>query len=135
MVQIRVAAAIALLAGSVACADGGGDKGPARVVPVRATDSLRFEPAALSVRAGERITFEVHNAGSGDHELVVGDEAFHAEHAKGASEGHHGDDGVRVAPGNTERFTYRFREPGTLIYACHIDRHYAAGMKGTVSVG
>jgi plastocyanin len=34
----------------------------------------------------------------------------------------------------TEELGYTFDEPGELLIGCHVDRHYDAGMRGTIVV-
>ena len=45
-----------------------------------------------------------------------------------------GEAAVEVAPGETATLVYTFDEPGTLLIGCHVPGHYAAGMKGTITV-
>jgi uncharacterized cupredoxin-like copper-binding protein len=42
--------------------------------------------------------------------------------------------GVALPPGRTATLTYTFHAPGTLMYGCHVDHHYEAGMEGTIHV-
>ncbi len=41
---------------------------------------------------------------------------------------------VDVPPGQTVTLVYTFDQPGTLLYGCHVPGHYAAGMRGTITV-
>ncbi len=41
---------------------------------------MRIEPAAITVRLGEPVTFVVTNVGVIDHEFYLGDEAAQVEH-------------------------------------------------------
>jgi uncharacterized cupredoxin-like copper-binding protein len=99
---------------------------------------MRFSPADLTVAVGETVAFEVANTGQAEHELVIGDEAVQAEHElEMAGEEGHGEESsyaVSVPPGETRVLVYRFDEPGELLYGCHEPGHYAAGMKGTITV-
>ena len=112
---------------------------PARTVKVTATDRLRFQPAALSIKAGETVAFTVTNSGKLVHEFVVGDQAFQDQHEQemAGMTMPMGDDadGIGLPAGATKTLTYTFRQPGTLFYACHVAGHYKAGMKGTITVG
>lgn len=139
----RIASSIAATAavGSliVGCASGATaspSDGP-RVIGVRMTDDLRFEPAEFSVEAGETVRFEVTNAGGAVHEFLIGDEAaqerFEMEMAEGGME-HETDAGVSVQPGETEAFEYTFTEAGELLAGCHEPGHYDGGMVATISV-
>jgi len=41
---------------------------------------------------------------------------------------------VQIPAGQTATLVYTFSKPGTLIYGCHVSGHYAAGMRGTITV-
>ena len=124
-----------------ACAPSGGGASPTdqepRTVQVQMTDELRFEPAELSVQAGETVRFEVTNAGATVHEFLIGDEAaqegFEME-MSGSAMPHASDAGVSVEPGETESFEYTFGEAGQLLAGCHEPGHYAGGMVATITV-
>lgn len=47
----------------------------AQTIEVKLTDALRMEPAEMTVKAGQPVTFMVTNSGAIDHELYLGDEA------------------------------------------------------------
>ena len=119
---------------------------PVRVVM---NDRFRYRPAAIMVRAGRRVTFDVTNAGKLPHEFILGDRATQLDHERqmqGGSPagGHaHGPSGhatpgaggaLTVPPGQTRRITWTFDEPGIVLYGCHVLGHWAAGMKGTIVV-
>jgi uncharacterized cupredoxin-like copper-binding protein len=111
---------------------------PDRTIAVKATDKLRFQPAAVQVRAGETVAFRVTNVGKLMHELVIGDQPFQAEHEQemqqmGGKMMGDDADGVTVAPGQTKTLVYTFHQAGTLLFACHVTGHYQAGMRGTVT--
>jgi len=112
--------------------------GAARAVKVTANDQLRFQPATLSVKAGETVAFTVTSPGKVAHEFVIGDQAFQDEHEKemAGQTMPMGDDasGVGLSAGATKTLTYTFRQPGALQFACHMAGHYKAGMKGTITV-
>ncbi len=106
------------------------------------TDQLRFEPAALTVRAGETVQFQVTNSGALDHEFVLGDEHMQMQHeqemrGQGGMPGmqHGASSAVDVPPGQTRTLTFTFpATSGTYLYGCHVSGHYAAGMRGTVTI-
>ena len=107
---------------------------------ITASDALSFDPSSLSVRAGETVAFRITNTGKIDHEFVIGDAAFQAEHDKemqsggmSSMSGSEGDE-ISLAPGETRIVTYRFDDPGQFLYGCHVPGHYAAGMKGVITV-
>ena len=110
-----------------------------RAVRVRATDELAFEPAVVEVRAGEVITFEVENTGKLPHDFTLGDEDAQEEHARemeemGADMAHTDPNAMTIDPGETSSMTWRFVEPGDVLYGCHQAGHYDAGMVGVIEV-
>lgn len=102
------------------------------------TDELRFEPAEISVAAGETVRFELMNDGQAVHEFLIGDEATQAELEEEMASGemdHESDAGVSVDPGQTGTFEYTFEEAGTeLLAGCHQPGHYDGGMVATITV-
>jgi uncharacterized cupredoxin-like copper-binding protein len=121
---------------------------PVRVVM---NDRFRYRPAAIMIRAGRRVTFEVTNAGKLPHEFILGDRAAQLAHERQMRDapptgGHahdHGPGGhaspeasgaLTVPPGQTRRLSWTFDEPGTVLYGCHVLGHWAAGMKGTIVI-
>jgi uncharacterized cupredoxin-like copper-binding protein len=111
----------------------------ARTIKVTASDQLRFQPASVPVMDGETVAFTVTNTGKMAHEFVIGDQAFQDQHEKemaGQTMPMVDDaDGVGLPAGATKTLTYTFKQPGVLLYACHIAGHYQAGMKGTITIG
>jgi uncharacterized cupredoxin-like copper-binding protein len=109
----------------------------AQTIEVTAADPYRFEPEALAVGAGETVTFVVTNDGDQEHEFVLGDRAYQESHgaAMAAGEMHHEGNAVTVAPGATEELTWKFAGDGEVLYGCHVEGHYQAGMVGVVRVG
>jgi Cu+-exporting ATPase len=110
---------------------------PDRTIDIAAGDNLRFDPSAISVRAGETVAFRVINTGSEEHEFVIGDKSDQAQHERAmASNGKSMGRGAAldVPAGQTRTLVYRFGGPGTLIYGCHVAGHYAAGMSGSITV-
>ena len=132
---------------------------PHRSAPARSTgtpvrvvmnDRFRYQPASITVRAGRRVTFAVHNAGKLPHEFILGDRATQLDHehqmqAAPPGTGHahmhdmaaaspSGAGALTVPPGETRRLTWTFDTPGIVLYGCHVLGHWAAGMKGTIVV-
>jgi uncharacterized cupredoxin-like copper-binding protein len=108
-----------------------------RTIQVSTTDTLRFVPDQISVRAGETIAFEISNPASVPHEFFLGttaeQQAHEAEMASGAPM--HAEPGqVDVPAGKTVRLVSTFDQPGTLEYGCHVPGHYPAGMRGTITI-
>ncbi len=116
----------------------GGTPEPSRTVHVEMRD-IAYEPAAVTVRAGETVKFVFRNVGEAVHDAFIGDEAAQAEHEQEMRQSggeHHGDDGhaVTVKPDGTASLTYTFERAGQLLIGCHQPGHYQAGMKVTVAV-
>ncbi len=119
---------------------GGEDRPGVRTVEVSALDSLEFVPAEVRVRSGETVRFVVTNSGAGVHEFVLGDEATQMQHegemGTGGSMDHEAMDlpAITLQPGQTKEVTVTFDRAGTILYACHVPGHYAAGMVGALTV-
>ena len=94
-----------------------------------------FDPAHITVRAGEPVTFILVNEDPIDHEWLVGDDGFHGAHRTG-THAVHGQVPAEVSiPAlGTARTTLAFDEPGTYAYICHLPRHEAYGMVGVLVV-
>jgi plastocyanin len=106
-------------------------------------DRFRYRPDAITVRAGRRVTFSVTNAGKLPHEFTLGDRASQLDHERqmqlmpatgGHAHSHGPPSSLTVPPGETRRLSWTFREPGLVLYGCHVLGHWAAGMKGTIVV-
>jgi uncharacterized cupredoxin-like copper-binding protein len=101
------------------------------------SDQMRFEPAVVHVKRGERVRFVASNDGQLTHELVVGTSAQVRDHAAAMNAGQahsHGGLGVSVAPGQAGEFVASFDRDEALEMACLVPGHYEAGMKGRVDV-
>ena len=122
---------------------GGGDHeshgGTASQVVDVAMRDIAFDPAAVTVKAGETVRFVFHNEGQIPHDAFIGDEAAQAEHEKEMREadgknGHDDGHAVTVDPGDLSSLTYTFKAGEVLVIGCHQPGHYAAGMKVAVTV-
>jgi uncharacterized cupredoxin-like copper-binding protein len=81
------------------------------------------------------VRFVVRNTDPIDHELIVGDDAVHRRHERGTEPYHPPKPGeVSVAAGQTVETSYEFAEPGIVVMACHLPRHFAFGMRGEIEV-
>ena len=107
-------------------------------IEVTVTDTLKIEPASMTVPAGVPVTFVVTNSGVTDHEFYLGDEAAQAAHEKEMAEvggmGHDEPEGIAVKPGETKELTYTFAEAGQTLAGCHVVGHYGGGMKAEITV-
>ncbi len=111
-----------------------------KTVTITAFDTMRFEPARISVIAGQTVRFVIRNAGKIAHEFVIGDRAEQREHeaemqANPNMKMDRDPNGVTVGPGKTQELIWQFpKQAGTVEYACHESGHFAAGMVGYVHV-
>jgi uncharacterized cupredoxin-like copper-binding protein len=112
-----------------------------RVVEMTAHDDFSFDPAQITVTAGETITFRVTNVGNLPHDFTLGDEAAQEQHEAEMSEmdeggemAHDAPNVLSLPPGETHELTWHFTEPGTVLIGCHEIGHYAAGMIATITV-
>jgi len=115
-----------------------------RTIAVEATTPFVFEPAEVTVEAGEIVTFEVTNTDAIAHDFLIGDQAAQNEHEEemrameGASEmdemDHTEPNAIEVPAGETVSITWKFADAGTVQYGCHEPGHYAAGMHGDIVI-
>lgn len=143
-------AAVAILV--AACSGSGAVPAPATTAPgatpaapaaatrieVKLTDALEILPAAMTVPAGQPVTFVVTNTGKITHEFVLGDEAEQQEHEEEMASGgmDMGDDpnSISVDPGQTRELTVTFDQSGQTLAGCHVAGHYAADMMATITI-
>ena len=108
-----------------------------QTIEVKLTDALRMEPAEMTVKAGQPVTFMVTNTGAIEHEFYLGDEAAQAEQEQMMQSGamaHDNAEGVSLKPGETKELTYTFTDVGQTLAGCHVAGHYGGGMKATITV-
>lgn len=110
-----------------------------RTIEIVANDDFSFDPDSVEVQSGEVITFSVSNEGKLPHEFTLGPEDVQQEHEEEMAEmGDMGmkDDpnGIAVPAGETKDLTWEFTEPGTVLFGCHTQGHYDAGMVGDIDV-
>lgn len=107
-------------------------------IEVTLLDSLRMEPATMTVPMGVPVTFVVTNAGSTDHEFYLGDDPAQAQHEQemmmSGAMTHDEPEGIGVKPGETKELTYMFAKAGPMLAGCHVLGHYGAGMKAAITV-
>lgn len=107
-----------------------------RTIRIRAIDTA-FDPTAIEVALGETVTFHVTNEGAATHEFVLGTREMQEQHERGMEHGmtHEGAVAIELAPGESKEVTWRFDEPGTVLYGCHEPGHFDAGMWGEIAIG
>lgn len=122
---------------SVAASPTAGSATP-QTVEVKLSDSLRMDPATMTFRAGQPIHFVVTNMGSTNHEFYLGDEGAQMAHdgEMGGMAGMTHDEamGIGLMPGETKTLDSMFTAPGAYQAGCHVNGHYAAGMKATITI-
>ena len=139
------ALALTLLPASVRAAD-------PKKVEIGATDQMKYDTTDITVKVGQPLTITLTNNGSLPkaamaHDLVVlrlGTDATafvtacstHAEENYLAPD--QADKVLRatklLGPGETDTITFTPKVAGTYEYVCTFPAHYAAGMKGTITV-
>jgi uncharacterized cupredoxin-like copper-binding protein len=107
-----------------------------RTITITTTDALRFAPDVLTVRKGETIQFQVTNSGTLPHEFVIGNASQQQAHELEMATGNMSSEAnaIQVPAGQTVQLAYTFDQAGTLEFACHVAGHYAAGMRGAISI-
>ena len=116
------------------------DEGEAsRAIEIASLDTMSFEPARVTVSAGETVTFAVTNTGKTVHEFTLGNAAMQQEHAQAmahipAGMSHEFPNVITLQPGETKRLTWRFGDAASLEFACHQPGHYQAGMRGHIAI-
>jgi uncharacterized cupredoxin-like copper-binding protein len=109
----------------------------AQRIEVKLTDSLKMEPAEMTVKAGQPVTFVVTNTGAIDHEFYLGDEVAQDAHEQEMMSGGMAmdePDGIVLKPGETKELTHTFDSAGASLAGCHVAGHYAGGMKAAITV-
>jgi uncharacterized cupredoxin-like copper-binding protein len=140
----RLVAALAVAVATTAAAHGTATSiteppvaplGPDPVTVVIDVEHSRFAPSEVAVVEGTEVTFVVVNGDPINHELIVGPPEVHDEHRVGTHAQHPPVPGEVSVPALSRAVTtYRFDEPGTVEFACHLPGHYDHGMRGEVEV-
>jgi uncharacterized cupredoxin-like copper-binding protein len=92
----------------------------AQQLTVHAFDAMRFEPNAITVRAGEPVELTLTNDGSSDHDFALSEGV--AQPVK-----------VVVKGGQSATSTFTLDRPGTYNFTCSQFGHAGAGMRGTIT--
>lgn len=121
-------------------------------VEISATDQMKYDTTDITVKVGQPLTITLTNNGSLPkaamaHDLVVlrpGTDAvaYVAESSKHAAEDYLAPDLADkvlratklLGPGESDTITFTPKAAGTFEYVCTFPAHYAAGMKGTITV-
>ncbi len=109
-----------------------------RTVMVEMSDTMRFTPDKVDVKAGETVRFFIVNKGKMPHEMVIGMADEIDEHAKMMRKMpgmvHSEPNQITLAPGKRGGIVWQFAKAGTVVYACLVPGHKEAGMVGQVQV-
>jgi uncharacterized cupredoxin-like copper-binding protein len=84
-------------------------------------DTMRFDPATLTARAGQPIQVTLKNSGQLAHDFDITDGV--AQPVK-----------ITAQAGQTATATFTIDKPGTYTFFCSQPGHEQAGMKGTLTV-
>ncbi len=118
-VLIFVIVAVAAL--TVACGGGSTNSntggGSAANVSVTASE-FKFDPATITVKAGQTVNVSLKNTGSVKHTFVVKEANFT----------------LAADPGQTATGSFTAPAAGTYTFYCDVPGHEDAGMKGTLTV-
>jgi uncharacterized cupredoxin-like copper-binding protein len=109
--------------------------GPGNVTVELHIDHSLFDTTEIRVVEGTRVRFVVDNRDPINHEFIVGGPEVHARHANGKEARHPSIPGeVSVGANELGVTTFRFDDPGSFEFACHLPGHYQYGMHGVVEV-
>ena len=110
-----------------------------RTVEITMNDTMRYNPASVSVQRNETVRFVLKNEGKLKHEMVLGTIRELKEHAalmvKFPQMEHADPNQASVDAGKTGELVWQFTKAGTFDFACLQAGHFEAGMKGQVVVG
>lgn len=119
----------------------GNPKKPARIVllAMREGDGkMFFTPSKFNIRKGEQIRFKIRNAGVLAHELVIGTHDEISKHRKLMQRfpdmEHDDPNSIRLKETQSGEILWKFTRAGKFQFACLIQGHMEAGMKGTFIV-
>lgn len=108
-----------------------------RTVAIKAGD-MRYSLKGIDVKTGETIRFVITNTGPSNHEFVIGNRAFHAQHIKEMEAMPDMEmneaNSVDLKPGETKSVIWQFTKAGDYIFGCDIPGHFQAGMSGAIRV-
>jgi uncharacterized cupredoxin-like copper-binding protein len=90
-------------------------------VTISAVEGTKFQPAAVSVRAGQPLQLALRNADQSTHDLTLSEGV--AEPVK-----------LTVNGGETASRIFTFDTPGIYKFECSMPGHALAGMRGTITV-
>lgn len=133
-------ALVALAALLLVACGGSSESGPGEV-SVSVVDEFNYDPANLTLTAGDQVQITFENTGSVEHSFTILKAGEEAEHIKDeVDDEEHLHEALlleihEIGPGEsaTETFTVP-SEPGDYAIACVVPGHIDAGMVGTLTV-
>lgn len=94
---------------------------------------MLFAPDKVEVPVGQQVKFVLTNYGEVDHSFVIGTDGAAKERMIQAKPV---EPNARLVPAASQsEILWRFSKPGSYEFASVLPGQYAAGMKGTISVG
>lgn len=94
---------------------------------------MLFAPDKVSVKPGQQVQFVLTNYGNVDHSFVIGTDGQPKEQT---IQGEKAEPNARLVPAASQsQLLWRFSKPGRFEFASLLPGQYAAGMKGTITVG
>lgn len=109
-----------------------------RTVTIDMRDTMRFNPAEITIKRGETVKFVIKNRGKILHEMVIGTEAELQAHAEAMRKfpgmEHDAPYMAHVGPGKSGVIGWQFTQAGEFQFACLIPGHFEAGMVGKIVV-
>lgn len=107
-------------------------------IKIDMADSMRFDPAHITVKQGDTVRFVVKNSGKIKHELILGTLKALREHGESMKNSpdmaHIEANMISVDAGQSGELIWQFTQAGKIHFACLQPGHYDAGMTGTVQV-
>ncbi len=133
--QLLVAVSAATLALTVACSSGASatparsqsnssaPSSAAQQLTVRGLDTMRFEPAQLTLKAGQPVQLTFENAGAIVHDFTLTSDQGVAQKVQAVAQS-----------GSSSVANFTIERPGTYSFVCEQPGHAPAGMRGTIVV-
>lgn len=116
---------------------GGDPSNDANEIAISATD-FEFDPAEITVAAGETVAIKLQNEDEIEHDLQVDGLTIERLGDSGMAGDHEGMDtstlALHTTPGESATLTFRTNQTGTFEFYCTITGHREEGMVGTLTV-
>lgn len=123
------------------CGGGGAAQSGSNEFTILGNDNFRFEPAIVTVKAGQQIKLTFKNAGTVEHSFAIlkpGTDLNHMMEEAHNEEARHDELMLEIhelAAGASASETFTVpTQPGDYTFACLVPGHAQAGMVGTLKV-